>query len=184
MTQGITADGGEYLRFDSGTTEELVRFTCSAGTIPPVLHAIEAARVATAVRDSVVLLAALSGLHLVGMTIIVGTAIVIALQLISRAFSGVSHAAVLVPASRMLLAGLSLSLVSGLLMVMPRASASVANPTFQLKMLALVAAVTLHVVVVRPLSSRDSSSTRLAGAAHVLLWMSVAVLGAMFTLLE
>ena len=149
-----------------------------------VLHAIEATRVATAVRDSLVLSAALSGLHLVGMTIIVGTAIVIALQLISRAFSGVSHAAVLVPASRMLLVGLSLSLVSGLLMVMPRASASLANPIFQLKMLALVAAVTLHVVVVRPLSIRDFSFTPLAGAVQVLLWMSVAVLGAMFTLLE
>ena len=144
----------------------------------------ETTALALTVRDSLVLTALLSGVHLVGMTISVGAVLVMTLRLTGRAFAETPLHAAVVPASRGLAAGVMLSLTSGLLLVLPRASTAVENSFFQNKMLALALAVAFQVVLFRRLSRSSGIVRGATGVAATLLWGAVAVLGCLFTLVE
>lgn len=143
-----------------------------------LLERLEASSLAILVRDSLPITALLSGLHLVGMTFVVGSALVAALQLVNHHRSDVVLPA---PLGRVMLFAFSVSLVSGVLMALPRAGNVVSNPTFRWKMTALFGAL-LAFGAMRAL--RVGTASRVVSAGHFLLWGAVAVFGAMFTLLE
>ena len=115
------------------------------------------------------------------MTFTVGSALVLALQLAGGVLPGVAPGAVRRPAARVLVLALAVSVTTGILMALPRASYILENPTFRWKMMLLGVAIAAHALL-RWLPPRRA--LRLVAATHFLLWGAVAVFGAMFTLLE
>lgn len=152
-----------------------------------MLDALQASWLARSVNESQLATASLSALHLLGFTLIMGSVMLGSLHLLGVLLAEQPTAAVVRPAARALLAGLCLSVVTGVLLVMPRASGAVMNPTFRLKMLLLVLGVLLHVFVVAPLAARAHAGVwtrRLSGLASLMVWVGVAVAGCAFILLE
>ena len=152
-----------------------------------MLDALQASWLARAVNESQLATASLSALHLLGFTLIMGSVMLCSLHLLGLLLAEQPTAAIVRPAARALLAGLCISVVTGLLLVMPRASGAVMNTTFRLKMLLLVLGVLLHVFVVAPLAARAHAGVwtrRLSGLASFVVWAGVAVAGCAFILLE
>ena len=128
---------------------------------------LESTTLAVAVRDSLTATALLSGLHLVGMVLATGAAIVRGLHWNDRALS------------RAVRSGLALSVMTGALLFAPRASGAVENTFFRWKMLVLATAVVAEVLLSRR-SGAPTAAPRLAS----LLWVAVAGLGCAYILLE
>jgi hypothetical protein len=136
--------------------------------------------------ESQILTGLLSGSHLIGLTLIVGGALVTGLRLMGVIMPGTPVADVVAAPIRGMTVGLAISVASGLLMFAPRASAAAGNGFFQLKMSLLVAAACFHFAVIRRLSRVDASPRLLQGIGAVgfALWFSVAVAGCAFIFLE
>ena len=88
-------------------------------------------------------------------------------------------------AARGIAVGLLISVSSGVLMFLARASAASANPTFRVKMLLLVAAAMFQFTGHRWACShvRGRASLRIVGAVGLFLWVGVAAAGAYYILL-
>jgi len=145
---------------------------------------LQASLVARTIAQSQMLNAALSAVHLVGLALVVGSALVTALALTGLAFPGRS-AAEIATAGRAVLIGLAISVVTGVLLFSSRAEAASQNSFFQLKMLLLVSAALCQLVIQRV--ARRALASRTAPAAGVLglaLWVGVALAGCAFILLE
>jgi len=147
---------------------------------------LETTRVALAVSNSVVLTAGLSATHLLGFTLSTGGALVSNLRLLGVLFSHRPVMEITRPATRGVLVGLIVSIVTGALLFSPRALAASENSTFQLKMLLLVAAAAFQFTVHQRIAAQSSSPRlqRLTGTLGMLLWIGLALAGCAFILLE
>ena len=153
----------------------------------PLLEWVELTKVATSVRDSLLLTGAVSAVHLLGFTLVTGGALVSNLRLIGVLFPQYPVEEVSRPASRGIAAGLAVSLVTGLFLFAPRAVTASANGTFRLKMLLLLAAATFHVTVHRRVARRPTATRgllRLIGGIGLALWLGLALAGCAYILLE
>jgi hypothetical protein len=130
---------------------------------------LESTTVAVAVRDSLTATALLSGLHLVGMVLATGAAIVRGVHWNDRALS------------RAVGVGLSISVTTGALLFLPRAAGAIENTFFRWKMLVLGAAVVGEFILSRRRSGATPAAPRLAATV---LWAAVACLGCAYILLE
>ncbi len=152
-----------------------------------MLDALQSSWLAGVISESPLATASLSSVHLLGFTLVMGSALFCGLHLLGLLLPGQATAAIVRPATRALLVGLCLSAATGGLLVVPRASAAATNPIFRVKMLLLAAGVLLHVFVVSPLATRAHVAVltrRLCGLAVVVVWVGVAVAGCAFILLE
>jgi len=147
---------------------------------------LETTRVALAVSNSVVLTAGLSATHLLGFTLSTGGALVSNLRLLGVLFSHRPVMEITRPATRGVLVGLVVSIVTGALLFSPRALAASENSIFQLKMLLLVAAAAFQFTVHQRIAAHSSSPRlqRLTGTLGMLLWIGLALAGCAFILLE
>ncbi len=133
---------------------------------------IESTSLAGTVRDSLVLTALLSGLHVLGMTLLAGAALVRGLRWTDRGVTrGVRW-------------GLAMSVVTGALLVAPRMSSAVENGFFEAKMLLIAAAVLFEWSVFGRASSADPVPAVLSRRLSIALWVAVACLGCAYILLE
>ena len=144
---------------------------------------IQATLIATTIGGSTSLTGFLSAIHLLGLTLVVGGALVSSLRMLGiiltdRPMSDVTPAPV-----RGMIVGLTISVASGLLLFAPRAAAAVDNSFFQVKMLLLSAAIAFHFAVYRG-ASRRTDDAKLPGGVGLILWFGVAVSGCAFILLE
>ncbi len=148
---------------------------------------LESSRLAATVGQSTLLTGLLSATHLIGLTLLAGGAV----------FSGLSLLGVLFPdrpvldlstvVKRGMTFGLALSVASGILLFLPRASAAVENGIFRGKMLLVVTGAIFHFTVYRRAASRLDDATgvrRAAGVVGLLIWIGVAVAGCAYILLE
>ena len=147
---------------------------------------LEGTRVALTVRDSLMLTGALSAVHLVGFTLSTGGALVANLNLLGVLFPGRRAIDVTRPATRGIVLGVVVSVITGGLLFAPRASVASVNGIFQTKMLLLVAAVLFHASVHQRVARHDGSALarRATAIVGLLLWTGLAVSGASFILLE
>ena len=153
-----------------------------------VLTWLEASDIAAAVRGSLMLTAALSALHAIGFTLVMGSGLMVNLRRSGLLLSAVPLATVVRPAHRGLTAGIAVSVSTGLLLFAPRASATLANNTFRLKILLLVIAAGLQWF----LASRDDGARtpraartdRFSGSLGLALWVGLALAACAFVLLE
>lgn len=153
----------------------------------PFIAWVETTRLATTVKDSLLLTAGLSAVHLLGFTLVTGGALVANLRLLGVLLPGRPIVEVTTPAARGIALGLVVSVTTGLLLFGPRASAASANGTFRLKMLFLVAAALFHFTVHARVTKRAPQSKfvlRTTGTVGLLLWFAVAAAGCAFILLE
>jgi uncharacterized protein DUF6644 len=159
---------------------------------------LENTSVAMAVRDTLLLNAGLSAVHLIGFTLVTGGGLVANLNLLGVLLPGRSAIEVSRPASRGIALGLAISVLTGVFLFAPRATIASVNWIFQLKMALLATAVLFHVFVHRRVarspgynhisghSERSSSSgaQRATAVVGLLLWTGLALSGCAFILLE
>lgn len=148
---------------------------------------LESTRVAVTVRDSLMLTGALSSVHLLGFTLTTGGALVANLNLLGVLLRNRPPIVVSRPATRGILAGLTISLLTGVLLFAPRATTASENGFFQLKMALLLAASAFHLAVHQRVVRRDATGValrRLTAGIGLLLWIGLALAGCAFILLE
>ena len=147
---------------------------------------IESSSLANTIRDSTILTGTLSGIHLIGLTLIVGSVLVSSAGLAGLIANDQPVAELTRATRRASIVGLIISITSGLLLVSFRVNMSVANPAFKIKMLTLVVAVLFHFLVYMPAArgQRSAVSTKLAGGVAFLLWFGVVLGGCAFILFE
>lgn len=151
----------------------------------PFLSRIEGSVLATTIQGSTTLNGVLSGVHLIGLTVLLGSVFVTAVRL-AGVFADYPVEDVTRASRRGSLFGLALSLPSGLLLLAPRVVAASENPTFRLKMTLICAALltqlTIHQRAAR--GRRSLLPPAVAGGLTLLLWLGVALAGLAFILLE
>jgi hypothetical protein len=154
--------------------------------LAPLFARIEASRIATTVGRSVLLTGVLSGLHLIGLTLLLGAVLVSALRLLGVVLAHQPVAEVTAAARRGIVAGLGVSVTTGLLLLSPRISNASQNHIFQLKMLLLGAAAAFHFACYRSAATEIGTrvSPRIAGALGLMLWSGVVLAGCAFILIE
>ena len=154
------------------------------GLLDTALAWVEATGVAIAVGNSVSLTAWLSAIHLIGVTLVGGGALVAGLRCSGLLFADQELRTVLQPAGRAIGAGVMVSVVTGVLLVSPRAVASAANGFFQWKMSFLLAAAACDVLFRRWGSRLDHRAAAAGGFLRSVLYGGVIVAGCAFILLE
>lgn len=156
-------------------------------SLTDVVTTLEQSALAAWVSRSPLVLGALSGLHLIGFTLVVGTALVSGLYMSGLAFVDRPARETAVTATRVMAVGLALSVVTGVTQASPRAGAALGNWIFTAKMTLLVAAVLAQLVVPRYAARADAGFTfqlRVWSLVTSALWLGVGVAGAAFILLE
>ena len=152
-----------------------------------MLEALQDSRLAHFIGESQMITAALSSLHLVGFTLVMGSALMFNLRMLGATLREVTAASIIRSASRVLVTGLVISITTGTLLFVPRAAGASANSIFRLKLTLLAGALLLHFVIQRRVASTSadgSMAQRLSGAAGVGVWTALALAGCAFILLE
>jgi hypothetical protein len=148
---------------------------------------LEATGFARTVGESLSLTAWLSALHLIGFTLVMSGALIWNLRAAGLILTDASMHSVARPASRLLGAGLVISVATGFALFAPRASQAALVGAFQLKMALLVVAAAWQLWPSRSSSRRpgpSGASSRVGAVVGAMLWLSLAVAGCWFILFE
>jgi hypothetical protein len=152
-----------------------------------LLARVQASGFATTIGQSQLLTAALSSLHLIGLTLLVGSTLVSSLRLMGVVLGDRPVAEVTSVPRRGIALGLALSVTTGLLLLAPRVTNAVQNGFFQVKMGLLAAAALFYFTVYRQMASGADGAPmqlKVTGALGLILWFGVVIAGAAFILLE
>lgn len=138
------------------------------------------------VAQSPTVLGGISGLHIIGFTIVLGSAVLVNLRILGGLLADQPLSAVVRASSRVIAVGVFLSAVTGFLLFTNRATEAASNNVFRLKIALAVVAVAVHAALVSPLGSpeRLPATARWRGAASLALWISLAVTACAYILLE
>lgn len=153
----------------------------------PLVHWLHSTSVAAAVGGSSLLSGLLSATHLLGLTLVAGGALVSTLRLLGIIFPDRPVTDITNATDRGMLVGLTISVVTGVLMFAPRGPQIIENSFFQTKMLVLAAAAVFHVAFRRRVTRRPDAGPallRFAGACGFALWFGVALAACAFILFE
>ena len=148
---------------------------------------IESTQLAVLVGDSLSLTAWLSAVHLLGATLVGGSALVAGLRLLGLLFPEQPLREMCIMAGRGILTGLAISITTGALLFAPRASTALHNDYFQIKMLLLVAGMAFQGSLYLAIARHGAAALwarRTTGTLCVVLWMGVILAGSAFILLE
>jgi hypothetical protein len=147
---------------------------------------LQATGLAKTIGGSTNLTAFLSGIHLIGMTMIAGGALMFATRAFRLAADPDPAVRVRTVEVRAITTGLIVSVVTGVLLVLPRLRASFDNPVFVTKMLLLVAAAAWHLSLGRRAArtGTEAGGARMTAALELLLWYGVVLAGCAFILYE
>ena len=152
----------------------------------PFFAKVQATAVASAIAQSSRITGGLSATHLIGLALVMGGALLSNLRLLGLLFPQRPAAEVTSLAGRAVLAGLLVSVTTGVMLFSARASDISSNGTFQLKMALLAAAAVVQFAVVGRSGRGVPSASRLrvTGAVGLALWFGVAFAGCAFILFE
>jgi hypothetical protein len=156
-------------------------------TFAPVFSRLESTHLAHTIGGSLMLTAGLSAVHMLGFTLVMSGALLADLRLLGIALRGRPALEVVIPAGRVIVAGLIVSLVTGVLLFSPKATSAAENVIFQLKMLLLVGAALFHFIALRQAVRREGPGTawsRGVGGVGLALWLGLALAACAFILLE
>ena len=155
--------------------------------VEPMLGWLQSTSLAQTVAQSLLLTGFLSSVHLLGLTLVVGGALVSSLRLLGLMLPGAPLGSVTGPAGRGIWIGLAISVVTGVLLVSPRGIYAAENNFLQIKMLLLVTAVLMHATLYRHVDRAPDPkplTLRVTGTLGLVLWGGVAVAGCAYILLE
>ncbi len=145
-----------------------------------LFHWFEATGIGIYGRRSSYFFPAVEVLHLFGLTLLLGTALVLNLRMLGATMRAQTIADVARGTNRLVWLGASISIVSGLLLFLTEAIKCYYNVAFWYKMGLLAAAIIFQLAIHQRLSKAPSTSARLAKSSAVLsllLWFGVAVAG-------
>jgi hypothetical protein len=147
---------------------------------------IEQSTLALTIRDSTILTGGLSGFHLIGLTLLVGSALVSSAALAGWIAGDQPIAEITRATRRASIVGLAISIGTGLLLVSFRLTMSTTSRAFQIKMLTIVAAALFQFLVAAPAArgQRSLVPPQVAGGLAFLLWFGVVLCGCAFILFE
>lgn len=148
---------------------------------------VEATSLARAIGESLPLTAWLSAVHAIGFTLVMGAAVFANLRMLGAVLPGRPILAIAVPAGRVLVLGLAVSIATGALLFSPRAVSTAVNGAFQLKMLLLLSAAVFHFAVATRLVRSPRADTRvmrIVAATGLALWIGLALAACVFLLFE
>lgn len=148
---------------------------------------LEATAVARAAAESLMLTAWLSAIHLLGFTLVTGSALLANLKRLGALLPQCAVAEVLRPANRAIVAGLAISFATGAPLFAAHATAVSANGTFRLKMVLLLAAAAFHFAIGRNDNAQGSvvsPRVRVGAVVSLALWLALALVACAFILLE
>lgn len=148
---------------------------------------VQTTGLATRIHDSLMLTAALSAFHVVGMTLLAGSVLVSSLRLLGVLFPDRPIMDVISTTRTATLVGLAISIATGVLLFAPRATAASGNSIFRAKMLLLLVATSFQFLVSRPIALQTDAArgiARMIGAFSLVIWLAVVGAGAAFILLE
>ena len=147
--------------------------------LQPLFEWIQQTPLSAAIRSSAVVIAAIEGVHLVGLALLLGTILMVDMSLLGRGIRGISTSDIARALGRWTVAGLVVMLISGPLMFTSEAFRCYKTPAFWVKMVLLAVALVFHFSVHQrtalaepPVAQRRS---RLVGAASLVLWISIAL---------
>lgn len=143
---------------------------------------LEHTAVGTAIRQSQWGFAVIEIVHLLGLALLGGATLVIGLRLLGVVLTGQPVASVVRGLLPTAVAGLTILLISGVLLLSDGPLRYYANSAFRVKMAALPLAVLVSALALRaarrtPDSAGASAALRLGAVVALFLWLSVAVAG-------
>ncbi len=154
--------------------------------IPALLASIEALGLPTGIRNSLYLFPLIEAVHVVGLTMVFGTILVIDLRLLGRASTHRPFTVVAADVLRWTWAAFALAATTGGLMFMTNAASYYYNPYFRAKMALLVLAgvnmLGFELTARRSvhLWDRDAAAPligRVVATVSLILWLGVIVMG-------
>ncbi len=149
------------------------------------LAAAQKSALAAAIEHSLLLTAGLSALHLIGFSVLMGAVLISHLRLADLALTERPVSDVTRPTAAGVAVGLAISVVTGILLFLPRAPRAAANGLFQMKMGFLAAAAFVYVAAFRRAARSSSAGVRrTAGLGGLVLWWGVALSACAYILLE
>jgi hypothetical protein len=159
-------------------------------TLAMILETLEATWVATLIQESLYAFPVVVGVHILGLTLSVGTLLWVDFRLLGLTLRTLPTSRVYRDLAPWFIAGFATMFVSGAVLFTAYATAAYGNVFFRLKMIALLLAganaLALHFLSGRQQSTWDTAprppvSVRIAGLLSVLLWMTVIVAGRMMS---
>jgi hypothetical protein len=136
---------------------------------------------AETIRHSAALIATLEIIHLIGMTLLLGTVLMVDLSLLGRGIGRYPASRVARELNGWTITGLAVLLATGPLILISEAVKCYKTPAFWTKMALLTIAVTLHFTVHRRVTLDESISAHGSGRAvaglSLALWIGVALAG-------
>lgn len=148
---------------------------------------IESTGLAHAVGESPSATAWLSAGHAIGFTLVMSAGLMWNFHASGVLLAEASQRSIARPAFRLLISGLTISLVTGVALFAPRASYTGPNGVFQLKLGLLVAAAIYQLAVNVSVLRRPAASVnfpRAGGMLGALLWLALAITACWFILFE
>lgn len=148
---------------------------------------LESTVIARSVGESLMFTASLSAVHILGFTLVMGSALLLNLRLLNLVLPQRALIEVTRPASRAVAFGLTISISTGVLLFSTRAMSAIQNNTFQMKMLLLLAAVVFHFVIQRRVTQRPQSGVfalQMTAVSGLTLWIGLAVAACWYILFE
>jgi hypothetical protein len=119
----------------------------------------------------------IESIHLVGLTILVGTIAIVDLRLLGLGLRHVQVSAVAAAMAPWTTAGFVVVFVTGPLLLGFDVARYLKNPAFLLKMMLLAVALAIHFTLHRSVIRRDAGNGRLAAVVSLVLWSSVVLAG-------
>ncbi len=153
----------------------------TALSLLPVFEWMESTPVGQTIRHSASLIALVEIVHLIGMTLLFGTLLMVDLSLLGFGIGRAPAARIARELRGWTAAGLAIMLVSGPLMLSSEAVRCYSSPAFWIKMSLLAVAVTFHFTVHNKIVAQDPPVQRLSAVwtacLSLGLWTSVALAG-------
>jgi hypothetical protein len=152
-----------------------------AAYLLPVCEWMEHTPVGQTIRHSAALIASLEIIHLIGLTLLIGTILMVDLSLLGWGFSGHPASGIARELKNWTLAGLAIMLASGPLILISEAVRCYKTPAFWIKMALLAMAVAFHFTIHRRVTLAEPPAThadaRLVAGVSLALWIGVALAG-------
>jgi len=135
--------------------------------------------VSEAIRNSKILFPVIETFHLLALTVLLGSVLLVGLRLMGSGLRKQSVTAVAAALFPIINWSLAVMLVSGFLLFCSEAIKCYENPPFFFKMTMLAAAIVFHFAVVRPAANARVGRVRLvaSGMISLVCWFSVAAGG-------
>ena len=153
----------------------------------PFFEALEKTRVATAIQGTTWFMPLANTIHALGMTLLLGSIIVISLRLIGVVMATRPVSVIAREIWPWTIIGLSIMLTTGLILFLPESVRWYGSIPFRVKMSFLLLAIVFHFTIFRKVTQGDGTSSslrRATGALALMLWFAVGCGGRAITFLE